>query len=97
VSAKIEHPKSPKSKYFISPEMQSLQQSLPGLLTVAETALFLKVSRPTVDRLARDDKEFPAPIKFGATCRYSRDAILEYLSRKQTRVPIASRQPKAAR
>jgi len=73
------------------------EQTLPALMTVAEVAAFIRVHRSTVDRLVREGK-FPAPTKFGgAVQRFSRDAVLQFLSASQTAEPLEARQRKAAR
>jgi excisionase family DNA binding protein len=54
---------------------------MPPLLTIADLAAYLKLSKPTI-RKAVARGELPPPIRFGRACRWKPEDVQEALGRR---------------
>lgn len=71
--------------------------TLPEFMTVREVADLLRVSRASLDRWIRSGN-FVAPISLGgATVRFARAEVLQFIAKHQTAAPALARQRKSTR
>lgn len=56
---------------------------LEQLLTIKDVAVSFQTTPRTIYRRMQDDPDFPKPLKLGWAIRFRRNAVAEYLDKKQ--------------